>query len=75
MSSRHTQSRSSCLGMKHATLDDLNEIYANFQKRKDVFPHVRQDKIKRMIEAGQVVAGRRHHHLPAVQEAHPRGRG
>jgi hypothetical protein len=41
--------------MKHATLADLKEIYGHFQKHKDVFPHVRQDKLQRMIEAGQVV--------------------
>jgi hypothetical protein len=41
--------------MNHANLADLKEIYAQFQKRKDVFPHVRQDKLRRMIEAGQVV--------------------
>lgn len=41
--------------MKHATLSDLKEIYVHFQKRKDVFPHVRQDKLRRMIEEGQVV--------------------
>ena len=41
--------------MKHARLSDLKEIYAQFRKRKDVFPHVRQDKLRRMIEAGQVV--------------------
>jgi hypothetical protein len=41
--------------MKHATLSNLKEICKEFQKRKDVFPHVRQDKLRRMIEAGQVV--------------------
>lgn len=41
--------------MKHATKADLKEIYGHFQKRKDVFPHIRQDKLRRMIEAGQVV--------------------
>jgi hypothetical protein len=41
--------------VKHATLSDLKEIYRHFQKRKDVFPHVRQDKLQRMIEMGQVV--------------------
>lgn len=41
--------------MKHARLSDLKEIYAQFRKRKDMFPHVRQDKLRRMIEAGQVV--------------------
>jgi hypothetical protein len=41
--------------VKHATKADLKEIYGHFQKRKDVFPHVRQDKLRRMIEAGQVV--------------------
>jgi len=41
--------------MKHARLSDLKEIYGHFQKHKDIFPHVRQDKLRRMIEAGQVV--------------------
>jgi hypothetical protein len=41
--------------VKHATLSGLKEIHRHFQKRKDVFPHVRQDKIQRMIEKGQVV--------------------
>jgi hypothetical protein len=41
--------------MNYAKLSDLKEIYGHFQKRKDVFPHVRQDKLRRMIEAGQVV--------------------
>ena len=41
--------------MRHATVADLKEIYRHFQKRKDVFPHVRQDKLQRMIEKGQVV--------------------
>lgn len=41
--------------MKHAKPSDLREIYAHFQKRKDVFPHVRQDKLKREIAAGQVI--------------------
>lgn len=41
--------------MKHATISDLKEIYRHFQSRKDVFPHVRQDTLRRMIEAGQVV--------------------
>jgi FR47-like protein len=41
--------------MKHARLSDLKEIYGHFQRRKDVFPHVRQDKLQRMIEKRQVV--------------------
>jgi len=41
--------------MKHATVDDLKEIYKHFQKRKDVFPHVRQDRLKRRIEAQQCI--------------------
>lgn len=41
--------------MKHARLADLKEIYGHFQRRKDIFPHVRQDKLKRMIETGQVI--------------------
>ena len=41
--------------MKHAKLSDLKEIYGHFQRLKDVFPHVRQDKLRRMIEVGQVI--------------------
>ena len=41
--------------MNYAKLSDLKEIYGHFQRRKDVFPHVRQDKLRRMIEASQVV--------------------
>jgi hypothetical protein len=41
--------------MKYATPDDLKEIYGHFLKRKDVFPHVRQDKLKRFIEAGLMI--------------------
>jgi hypothetical protein len=41
--------------MNQATLADLKEIYGHFQKRKDVFPFKRQDKLKREIAAGQVI--------------------
>jgi len=41
--------------MNHANLADLKEIYGEFQKRKDIFPFKRQDKLKREIAAGQVV--------------------
>ena len=41
--------------MNHATLADLKEIYWQFQKRKDVFPHVRRDSLQRMIEKGLVI--------------------
>src|ERR1700688_279516 len=41
--------------MRHASLRDLKAIYRHFQKRKDVFPHVRQDALKRRIEAHQCV--------------------
>jgi len=41
--------------MRHAKLSDLKEVHGHFQKHKDVFPHVRQDKLQRMIEAGQVI--------------------
>jgi len=41
--------------MNHATLADLKEIYWQFQKRKDVFPHVRRDRLQRMIEEGLVI--------------------
>lgn len=41
--------------MNHATTEDVKEIYGHFQKRKDVFPHVRQDKLKRQIAAKQCI--------------------
>jgi hypothetical protein len=41
--------------MNHATLPDLKEIYWQFHKRKDVFPHVRRDRLQRMIEKGLVI--------------------
>jgi hypothetical protein len=41
--------------MRHASLRELHAIYRHFQSRKDVFPHVRQDKLSRMIEARQVI--------------------
>jgi hypothetical protein len=37
--------------MRHASLRDLKAIYRHFQSHKDVFPHVRQDALKRRIEA------------------------
>jgi hypothetical protein len=37
--------------MRRATENDLKEIYAIFQKHSDVFPHVRQDTLKRQIAA------------------------
>jgi len=42
--------------MKYAKQSNLKEIYGHFQMRKDLFAHVRQDKLGRMIEAGQVEA-------------------
>ena len=41
--------------MRHAKLSDLKEIYAHFQNHRDVFPHLRQDGLKRRIEAHQCV--------------------
>lgn len=41
--------------MRHASLRDLKSIYRNFQAHRDVFPHVRQDALKRRIEAVQCV--------------------
>jgi hypothetical protein len=41
--------------MRHASLRDLKAIYRHFQKRKDVFPHVRQDTLRRRIGAAQCV--------------------
>jgi hypothetical protein len=41
--------------MRHASLRDLKAIYRHFQAHRDVFPHIRQDGLKRRIEAGQCV--------------------
>ena len=41
--------------MRHASLGDLKAIYRHFRRHRNVFPHVRQDKLKRFIEAGLVV--------------------
>lgn len=41
--------------MRHASIRDLKAIYRHFQSRKDVFPHIRQDRLKRRIEALQCV--------------------
>jgi hypothetical protein len=40
--------------MRYATLDDLKEIY-RFMQAHEELKHVRQDKLKKRIEAGQCV--------------------
>lgn len=41
--------------MHFATTTDLKAIYNLFSSRKDVFPHIRWDALKRRIEAGQCI--------------------
>ena len=41
--------------MNHATIDNLDEIMDVFKQYKDIFPHIRSDKIQRMIESKNVV--------------------
>ena len=41
--------------MRHASLRDLKAIYRHFQSRRDVFPHIRKDRLRNRIEAGQCV--------------------
>lgn len=41
--------------MKHATPDQLNEIYSHFYKTREWFPHIRKDYLCRMIESGNVI--------------------
>ena len=41
--------------MNHATIDNLDEIMDVFKQYKDIFPHIRSDKIQRMIESNNVV--------------------
>jgi hypothetical protein len=53
--------------MRFAKVAELKKIYSHFQTRKDVFPHVRQDKLCRQIQAKQMYLRRGgHHHLPEV---------
>ena len=41
--------------MKHATIEQLPEIYQAFTSRKDFFPHIRKDYVERMINAHQCI--------------------
>jgi len=41
--------------MRHASLRDLKAIYRQFQAHRGVFPHIRQDALKRRIEAHQCI--------------------
>jgi RimJ/RimL family protein N-acetyltransferase len=41
--------------MKLAKLSELKEIYGHFQKYKEVFPHLRQDALRRRIKAKQCI--------------------
>ncbi len=41
--------------MRHASLRDLRAIYRHFRSHRDVFPHIRQDTLRRRIEAHQCI--------------------
>ena len=41
--------------MRHASIRDLKAIFRHFQAHRDVFPHIRQDVLKRRIEAHQCI--------------------
>jgi hypothetical protein len=41
--------------VRHASLRDLKAIYREFQAHRDVFPHIRQDALKRRIERHQCI--------------------
>jgi hypothetical protein len=41
--------------MRHAKESELKEVYSHFHRRRDIFPHIRQDYVKRMVLAGQCV--------------------
>jgi len=41
--------------MRHASLRDLKAIYRHFRSHRNVFPHVRQDALKRRIAAHQCI--------------------
>lgn len=41
--------------MSHASIRDLKAIYRHFRSHRDIFPHIRQDALKRRIEAHQCI--------------------
>jgi len=41
--------------VRHASLRDLTAIYRHFQAQRDVFPHIRQDGLKRRVGAHQCI--------------------
>ena len=41
--------------MNHATLDDFEKVYSYYQKYKVWFPHIRIDKLKRVIDEGRFI--------------------
>lgn len=41
--------------MRYAQLSELKTVYSLFATRRDIFPHVRQDALKRRIEARQCI--------------------
>ena len=41
--------------LTHASPEQYKEIYAEFYKRRDVFPHIRADYIQRTVESGHCV--------------------
>jgi len=41
--------------LNHAKPEQSPEVYRQFLKRKDVFPHVRKDYIERTVAAGRCV--------------------
>ena len=44
--------------MKHATIDDFDNVYSYFTKNRKWFPHVRTDYLKRMITGGMCILDR-----------------
>ena len=41
--------------LERANIDQLDEIYKHFSKRKDWFPHIRKDYVQRNIKSGNVI--------------------
>lgn len=41
--------------MRHASLRNLKAIYRHFQSHRNVFSHIRQDRLKRRIEAHECI--------------------
>jgi hypothetical protein len=52
---QNVQTKDALMAVRLAQLNELKAVYTLFASRRDIFPHVRQDALKRRIEAGQCI--------------------